>query len=113
MKKIIFSLLMISVIAQAFGADNDSKIFKKKYIKKTMLTAASWQLEHPKHELDNWTNGAFYTGVFAAYETTKSKKIYKALLDMGNRNEWEPANACITRLCDLSELHRFVPPGEG
>ena len=91
MRRFLSILILMSVFSQAFSADNDHKIFKKRYIKKTMLTAANWQLENPKHELDNWTNGAFYTGIVAAYETTKSKKIYEALLDMGNKNDWEPA----------------------
>jgi unsaturated rhamnogalacturonyl hydrolase len=47
-------------------------------------------LTHPKHSLTDWTNGAFYAGVFAAYETTKSPKILDSLLAMGERNNWQP-----------------------
>ena len=55
-----------------------------------MTKAVEWQLSHPNHELYDWTNGAFYAGVFATKETTKSKKVYKALMDMGTKNEWNP-----------------------
>lgn len=70
--------------------EQPDQLFKKSVIKKKMLTAALWQLEHPKHDLFDWTNGAFYAGVMAAYETTGSKKLYKAMLKMGEANGWKP-----------------------
>jgi rhamnogalacturonyl hydrolase YesR len=54
-----------------------------------MLKVADWQLKNPKHELTDWTNGAFYAGVFAAYETTKSPQIMTALMEMGEKNNWQ------------------------
>jgi len=57
-----------------------------------MLTAALWQLDHPKHELNNWTNGAFYAGIMAAWETTGSAKLYQAMMDMGRDNQWKPGS---------------------
>ena len=92
MNKIIILLLAALVLGgttQAQKACNE-KLFKDKTIKKTMKKALDWQLEHPKHELYDWTNGAFYAGVFAAYETTGSKKIWKAMYEMGEANEWKP-----------------------
>ena len=65
-------------------------VFNKNYIKKTMIKVVDWQLKNPKHVLTDWTNGAFYTGVMAAYETTKSPKILDSLMSMGNRNKWQP-----------------------
>lgn len=82
-----FAILTGSAMAQKTG---NEKLFKDSYIKKTMKKALDWQLKHPKHELYDWTNGAFYAGVFAAYETTHSKKIYKAMYEMGEANEWKP-----------------------
>jgi len=35
-------------------------------------------------------NATFYSGVFAAWETTKSKDIYKAMMDMGEEVKWQP-----------------------
>ena len=67
-------------------------VFNKNYIKKTMIKVVDWQLKNPKHVLTDWTNGAFYTGVMAAYETTKSAKILDSLMSMGNRNKWQPHN---------------------
>ena len=37
-----------------------------------MLKVAEWQLKNPKHELNDWTNGAFYAGIFAAPESAQS-----------------------------------------
>jgi len=65
-------------------------VFKKKYIKSTMLKVTAWQLNNPKHTPTDWTNGAFYAGVVAAYKTTKSKVIFDSLLALGQRTNWEP-----------------------
>ena len=51
---------------------------------------AVWQINHPKHHPLDWTNGAFYAGLFAAWETTKSPHIYKAMMDIGTKQEWKP-----------------------
>lgn len=83
----ILFFTLFSVQAQKAG---NEKLFKDKYIKKAMTTALDWQLINPKHELYDWTNGAFYAGVFAAYETTGSKKIWNALIKMGEKNQWKP-----------------------
>ncbi len=86
---IVLVVLSGSVFAQKAG---NEKFFKSKNIKKTMTTALEWQLKNPKHALTDWTNGAFYAGVFAAYETTGSKKIWKAMYEMGEANEWKPGS---------------------
>jgi unsaturated rhamnogalacturonyl hydrolase len=92
MKKLLIVILSLGLFSPAFSNDNPDKVFKKRTIKKTMLKAATWQLENPRHELDNWTNGAFYAGVMACYEATKSKSMYEALLSMGRANDWQPAS---------------------
>ena len=91
MKKII-ALFILAVIASATFAkpENNKKIFAARDIKKTMKKVVEWQLQNPKHEPTDWTNGAFYAGVSAAWQTTKSKTIYQAMLDMGNKNGWKP-----------------------
>lgn len=66
------------------------EVFSPGYIKTALLKATKWQLEHPKHSPTDWTNGAFYAGVFAAYETTKSPLILDSLMAMGERNKWRP-----------------------
>ncbi|MEZ5106296.1 MAG: glycoside hydrolase family 88 protein [Draconibacterium sp.] len=85
---LIFALLILCGTTFAQKSENE-KVFKDSYIKKTMKKALDWQLKHPKHELTDWTNGAFYAGVFAAYETTGSKKIWNAMYEMGEANEWK------------------------
>ncbi|KGE85591.1 MAG: glycoside hydrolase family 88 protein [Phaeodactylibacter xiamenensis] len=64
--------------------------FDVKHIKGTMEKATFWQLENPKNKDYDWTNGAFYAGIFAAYETTRNEAIFQALLDMGQRVDWRP-----------------------
>lgn len=92
MRKHFIFLVLLMIVVSSVNAQKagNEKLFKDKYIKKTMTTALDWQLKNPKHELFDWTNGAFYAGVFAAYETTGSKKIWNALVEMGEKNQWKP-----------------------
>ncbi|QKZ13503.1 glycoside hydrolase family 105 protein [Spirosoma sp. KUDC1026] len=69
---------------------DDKVYFKPAYIKETLIKAATWQLNHPKHATTDWTNGAFYSGVFAAYQTTKSPLLMDSLMAMGERTNWQP-----------------------
>lgn len=88
-KNLIVSLLILFVCVLNFQAQTID-VFNKKNIKERMLKVADWQLKNPKHEPYDWTNGAFYAGVFAAYETTKSPVIMQALMDLGAKTEWKP-----------------------
>ncbi|HEY2846538.1 MAG TPA: glycoside hydrolase family 88 protein [Pyrinomonadaceae bacterium] len=81
---LLLSACVITIAAQKIG------VFKPKDIKTRMLLVAEWQLAHPNHPLTDWTNGAFYAGVFAAYETIGSPELMKALMDMGEKNRWMP-----------------------
>jgi rhamnogalacturonyl hydrolase YesR len=91
MKKIFIGLFMLSAISVAgFSQGKGENVFKKKYIKETMNKVAGWQLKNPKHDTRDWTNGAFFAGLFASWETTKSKDIYKAMIDKGNEYNWTP-----------------------
>lgn len=86
---LLWSLSLLVLVSS--GTNPESKgIYNAGYIRKTMKKAAYWQLKNPKHKLDDWTNGAFYAGLYAAWETTGSRKIYKAMADMGKENEWKP-----------------------
>ncbi|MDR2383490.1 MAG: glycoside hydrolase family 88 protein [Prevotellaceae bacterium] len=89
MKKVvlvsILSCVTIAVTAQS------GKYFEPENIKTVMQKTAKWQLKNPKHEPNDWTNGAFYAGIYAAWETTQSEDLYMALLDMGNSTQWKPA----------------------
>jgi unsaturated rhamnogalacturonyl hydrolase len=87
-KRLLILISICAVAANAFGQNAD--VFKRKTIEDRMLSVTRWQFANPKHELYDWTNGAFYAGVFAAYETTKSKEIWAALMSMGEKNSWGP-----------------------
>src|SRR6476660_1146987 len=82
----IVTILFLCIGVFAQNAD----IFKRKNIETRMLSVAKWQLAHPNHPLYDWTNGAFYAGVFAAYETTRSPDLMAALMGMGEKNGWKP-----------------------
>jgi rhamnogalacturonyl hydrolase YesR len=64
--------------------------FKKDFIRARMRKVAGWQLKNPLHEPNDWTNGAFYAGVFAAWKTTKSPEIWSALMKLGEKTGWKP-----------------------
>ncbi|WP_082116299.1 glycoside hydrolase family 88/105 protein [Hymenobacter terrenus] len=68
----------------------DKSVFEPKFIKQQLLKTARWQLAHPKHPPTDWTNGAFYSGVFAAYQATKSKLLLDSLMALGERTQWRP-----------------------
>lgn len=76
--------------AHAQSSPADAALFRPAYIKAQLLKTTQWQLAHPKHKVTDWTNGAFYSGVFAAYQATRSKLILDSLLAMGERTQWQP-----------------------
>src|SRR6187401_1443441 len=84
----LFLITMVSPAARSQSQVKD--VFKKDYIKSTMLKVTAWQLNNPKHSPTDWTNGAFYAGVVAAHKTTKSKMIMDSLLALGQRTKWQP-----------------------
>lgn len=90
-KQFLFVIVYVSFCSSLLAQETyNNKVFKELYIKKAMKKAVSWQLENPKYKLNEWTNATFYAGVFAAYETTGSRKIYKDLIEMGNTTKWNP-----------------------
>ncbi len=55
----IIALLMVLFINVFADGGDDKKYFKAAYIKKAMTKALDWQFAHPKHNLWDWTNGAY------------------------------------------------------
>lgn len=93
MKKNILLLIFLSIAFFLSAQEKKGGIFEENYIKQIMEKATKWQLKHPRHKQTDWTNGAFYAGVVAAWETTGSKDIYKALMALGNDStQWKPGN---------------------
>ena len=89
--KIRSSIVLLIVLSFALNAASQTAdVFNRKNIETRMLSVAKWQLANPNHALYDWTNGAFYAGVFAAYETTKSPDLMTAMIDMGEKNGWKP-----------------------
>jgi rhamnogalacturonyl hydrolase YesR len=82
--------MLLTVQVTIAGNSAAGRLFREDYIRKTMKKAAFWQLGNPKHNLTDWTNGAFYSGLHAAWETTGSKKLFRAMMDMGEKNGWKP-----------------------
>ncbi|MBL7966752.1 MAG: glycoside hydrolase family 88 protein [Prolixibacteraceae bacterium] len=89
-KNIYLVLLLLVVSASVFSRNNQEKYLQPKQIKKVMTKAAMWQLANPKHELWDWTNGAFYAGISAAHRTTGNKEFLNAMIAMGEKNAWNP-----------------------
>lgn len=89
-KTFVFLLAILLIGSDAWSKSKSENVFKPKYIKKAMAKAALWQLSHPKHDLWDWTNGAFYAGISAAYKTTGDKELLDAMIKMGEDNQWKP-----------------------
>ena len=83
-------LLLAATSPAAHAQSAEAAYFKPKFIKAQLLKATRWQLAHPRHKATDWTNGAFYSGVFAAYQATGSRLILDSLLAMGERTHWQP-----------------------
>ena len=86
-KIIILSLVLLTFTHFALAQNSD--VFKKDYIKSIMLKTAKWQLNNPKHDTFDWTNGAFYAGIFAAYETTKSDELMNVMMQNFDKINWQ------------------------
>ena len=80
MKKISIFILAIIIIGSLdqLSAQKPSD----KEIQKSMLKAFKWQQKNPKHDLNDWTNGAYYIGVTKAYQATGNKAYLKGLKKM-------------------------------
>jgi unsaturated rhamnogalacturonyl hydrolase len=83
-------LLALSLPLHSSAQAPDKALFRPAYIKGMLLKTAQWQLAHPRHAPTDWTNGAFYSGVFAAYQTTKSPLLLDSLMALGERTHWQP-----------------------
>ncbi len=86
----VLFLLLASFSTGLRAQQNPADVFKGDYIRSTMIKVTDWQLKNPKHGPTDWTNGAFYAGVVAAYNTTKSKMILDSLMALGERTGWKP-----------------------
>ena len=87
-QRILIAIFVLICVVPGLAQKKD--LYDRDFIKERMLKVAEWQIAHPNHKPYEWHNGAFYSGVFAAYQTTHSPVLMKALMDMGATNEWKP-----------------------
>ncbi len=83
----IFTLFSCTVTQQTVAQN----AINKNEIKASMIKALEWQEAHPIMALapTDWTNGAYYTGVARAHETTNDMMYMAALKNQGYRNNWK------------------------
>ncbi|WP_273445180.1 glycoside hydrolase family 105 protein [Neolewinella agarilytica] len=86
--QLILPLLFIALLASCGSAP---KTGSSGDIESAMVKALQWQEANPIYAKDptDWTNGAYYTGVARAYESTKNPVFLQAIEDMGERTEWK------------------------
>ena len=90
-KRYSLAFILLLLLFSQKGMAQSDQLFDRNYIKATLLKVADWQLKHSNGQTENsWTNGAFYTGVMAAYKTTKSPVLLDSLMAIGNRHNWLP-----------------------
>ena len=82
---IIFTLILFASLHQGFAQKPSDNA-----IKKSMVKAYNWQQKNPKHDLNDWTNGAYYIGVTKAYLETGNKTYLKGLKAMAESLNWQP-----------------------
>ncbi|WP_020529050.1 glycoside hydrolase family 88/105 protein [Flexithrix dorotheae] len=89
LKPIPFLIIILGFIA---GCNTPKKGITGLDDQSAMIKALEWQEANPifaKAPTD-WTNGAYYTGVYRAHKVTKDEHFLNALKDMSIRNEWKP-----------------------
>lgn len=91
-KKSFLLITLIHIFIITHLEAKSENVFEKDAIHKSIMKVAKWQLCHPQYDLREWTNGAFYAGLSAAYKCTKSPEILDSLMAMGNRNQWKPGS---------------------
>jgi len=89
--KSLIKVCLVLLVLLSFNACKTTSSLDSSSIEKAMVRAMLWQEDHPifaKAPTD-WTNGAYYTGVSRAHQTTKNPAFLKALKEMGQRNKWQ------------------------
>ena len=54
-----------------------------------MRKVADWQLQNPRHETWDWTNGALYTGIMAVGRVANDEKYFREMIKVGDINNWK------------------------
>lgn len=88
MLKKLLTVTLIGLFCAGFVTAQKEQAFEKTFIKTRMLNASKWQLANPKHDTFDWTNGAFYAGLFAAYKTTGSVQLLDEMTKRFDAINW-------------------------
>lgn len=82
----------MQVAAQPTSSRKDD-IYSKKHIRSTMLKVSDWQIANPvainTRNNNLWARAALYTGIMAAYRTTKDKKYLQQAMTWAEGREWK------------------------
>jgi rhamnogalacturonyl hydrolase YesR len=116
---LILALVFITLIALTAAQEEvfsktyirkaaQEEVFSKKYISQAMLLAFQWQQNHPKHELNDWTNGAYYAGVTQAWKATGDNTYLNGLLEMGQKLGWYPGKRSWYHADDIAICMSFI-----
>lgn len=92
MKQLTSKSILLILFSLIFLACNQNKEKVKWTDEEAMIKAMQWQEQNPifaKAPTD-WTNGAYYTGVYKAHQSTGNEIFLDVLLNMAERNEWKP-----------------------
>jgi len=82
---------VVHAAAAAPGAVPASALPSMHEILTLLKRANSWQLAHPVMKPDdrNWERATWYTGVMAAWKSTRDPAFLQQALDWGRRHEWQ------------------------
>jgi len=85
----VFSAPRSPSVAEIAGKSSQAMVAKD--ILPLMEKVAEWQLSHPTGKrLNTWEYGPFYAGLMALYKISSEERYYQAMLEMGNKVNWEP-----------------------
>lgn len=92
--RLISKSVILVIVSLFFTACKTSKVSNSTQntsIKQAMAKALAWQEANPifSKAPTDWTNGAYYTCVMKAHQSTKEQIYYDAMLNMGKKNEWK------------------------
>lgn len=80
-----------AAVAAPQGATAAPALPKKQEIRTLLERANSWQVAHPVMKPDdrNWERGTWYTGVMAAWKSTREPAFLNQALEWGRLHEWQ------------------------
>ncbi len=85
---LLVAMISLSLTGCDFGEPPSPKALSRAAVIDVMQRVADWQIEHPKHDPWDWTNGTFYAGVLALYQTTGDQRYLDELLEVGAKTGW-------------------------